>query len=287
MKKIVVISLLISLFFGVKAQSNIPIKLEKGLLWEISGNGLKQSSYLFGTMHLMPQSDFFYPSKTIEKLKNAKTLALEIDINIPIKEQIKLAQEILLPDGKTVKDFLSKEDYSRFKTYLLDTLDLSEKKYNKYVRFKPFFIYSILLTEELGKVKSYEKEFNKLAKKKGLKIVGLEEIAYQMKIVNQIDIEEQALSMIGADIEKEFNEMLEVYMKEDLNELFLLMFETPDYKSIEEQMLIQRNLNWIPHIEEQITKASTFIAVGAAHLAGSKGVIVLLREKGYTLKAVH
>jgi len=51
-------------------------------------------------------------------------------------------------------------------------------------------------------------------------------------------------------------------------------------------MLVKRNLNWIPKIEDLIAKESTFIAVGAAHLAGSMGVINLLREKGFTLTPV-
>ena len=31
----------------------------------------------------------------------------------------------------------------------------------------------------------------------------------------------------------------------------------------------------------------TFFAVGAGHLGGEKGVVRLLRDKGYTLKPLH
>jgi uncharacterized protein len=34
-------------------------------------------------------------------------------------------------------------------------------------------------------------------------------------------------------------------------------------------------------------KKSTFFAVGAAHLAGEKGIINLLRRKGYTVTAIN
>lgn len=270
----------------LRAQENIPVQLEPGLLWEISGNGLKQKSYLFGTMHLMPKSDFFYPPKTLEKIKSAKTMALEIDINIPVKEQLQMAHEILLPSGKELRDYLSEKEYAVFKSFLLDTLGVSESKFEKYIKLKPFYIYSILLTEELGKVESYEKEFNKLAKKHQIKMIGLEEIKFQMDLVNQMDIREQAMSIIGVDMMQEFNAMLSIYKKQNLNELFLFMRKSTEYERMEGEMLVKRNLNWIPKIEDLIAKESSFIAVGAAHLAGSMGVINLLRQKGYTLTPV-
>jgi uncharacterized protein YbaP (TraB family) len=40
-------------------------------------------------------------------------------------------------------------------------------------------------------------------------------------------------------------------------------------------------------MEKLMMENSTFIAVGAAHLVGEKGVISLLRQKGYTLKPLQ
>ncbi len=36
----------------------------KSLLWKISGNGLPQESYLFGTIHIIPAKDYFLPKGT-------------------------------------------------------------------------------------------------------------------------------------------------------------------------------------------------------------------------------
>jgi uncharacterized protein YbaP (TraB family) len=38
----------------------------------------------------------------------------------------------------------------------------------------------------------------------------------------------------------------------------------------------------VPYLQ----KGSSFIAVGAAHLGGSYGIIQLLKDKGYTVKAL-
>jgi len=285
MKKIIYIFFLLSPFF-LNAQDNSNIPLKKALLWEISGNNLTKPSYLFGTMHIMPANEFFFPKKTFEKLENCETLALEVDINIPLKEQVKLAQSVLLPSKKTVKNYLSEKEYKEFKFFLLDSLDLDKKKYKKYIRFKPFYIYSLLLAEKLGKVKSYEKELNKKAKRKGLSTIGLESIDFQMSLVDKIPIKEQALSIIGANLTDDFYKMMKIYKKQDLNVLFQMSTEDPDFKEMESSFLIKRNNKWIPIIEKQIKKEPTFIAVGAAHIAGSLGIINQLRTKGYKVEPV-
>ena len=46
-------------------------------------------------------------------------------------------------------------------------------------------------------------------------------------------------------------------------------------------LLQQRNVAWMPKLERQIKQGPTVIAVGAAHLYGGSGLIVLLRERGY------
>ena len=48
----------------------------------------------------------------------------------------------------------------------------------------------------------------------------------------------------------------------------------------------QRNMAWIPVIEENIAHRSCMIAVGARHLLGDDSIIALLRREGYTVEAV-
>ena len=56
--------------------------------------------------------------------------------------------------------------------------------------------------------------------------------------------------------------------------------------NFEDVFLNNRNQSWIPVIEDLIKKQPTFIAVGAAHLGGNKGVISLLKSKGYIVEPV-
>ena len=59
----------------------IPSDPNKSLLWEISGNGLNSSSYLFGTIHLINSEDFFLPDGTLAAIDQCKEIVFEIDMD--------------------------------------------------------------------------------------------------------------------------------------------------------------------------------------------------------------
>ena len=54
-----------------------------------------------------------------------------------------------------------------------------------------------------------------------------------------------------------------------------------------DELLINRNKNWIPHMSTMMTAGPTFFAVGAGHLGGPMGVVNLLREEGYKVTAYN
>ena len=56
-------------------------ELEKSLLWEISGNGLKESSYLYGTIHIT--CDASLDDNIKKALDNTSLLVLELDMDDP------------------------------------------------------------------------------------------------------------------------------------------------------------------------------------------------------------
>jgi uncharacterized protein YbaP (TraB family) len=55
---------------------------------------------------------------------------------------------------------------------------------------------------------------------------------------------------------------------------------------IDDLMVFQRNAAWIPQLEKIFAQGGAFIAVGADHLIGDKGVVALLRGRGYTVTRI-
>ena len=136
------------------------------LLWRIGGNGLSEPSYLFGTMHLIPKDRFLFNDSMKAALSDCETLALEADIDIPLSEQFKLAKQMLMPDGKTWKDYLNEDDYASVRAAFIDSLGMKESKFeNQYCKVRPIYVGGLILTQLLGKVTMYEQELMDMVKK--------------------------------------------------------------------------------------------------------------------------
>jgi len=58
-------------------------------------------------------------------------------------------------------------------------------------------------------------------------------------------------------------------------------FSEAEIAQYEEELVFARNRSWIPKLEKILAKGNAFIAVGADHLKGDKGVVSLLSRRGY------
>jgi uncharacterized protein YbaP (TraB family) len=181
---------------------------------------------------------------------------------------------------------------------MIDTLKIMPLKVTIYEKMTPFFLQAIILKEQMNKVVSYEEKYGKMAKKKEKLFV--ETIQEQLNIVagDSLDIQaEKLIKDIRAgkmNATSEFKKMTDLYVQQDLQGLYnyivqsmLESEETPEKsKEMTAKMLVNRNKNWIPKLENWMKKKSLFIAVGAGHLAGDEGVINLLKRQGYTVEPV-
>jgi uncharacterized protein YbaP (TraB family) len=264
------------------------LSLQSQLLYKVEGKNLKEPSYIYGTIHIMPKKDFVISEAIKTAFKSCDELVMEIDLNMDLKTQIEIAQSSMLPEGKTIADITTKENSERIRKFCIDSLKWKESKYTKMSRFRPFFLTSLITQELIGKSKSYEMEFKKLAKKNKMSITGLETIQFQMKLMNEVSNEEHIRMLLPAltTDNTEFNKLLSAYLKKDLVLLGTLMNNTELSPEFYSNLIVKRNQKWIPIISELIQNKPSFIAVGAAHLPGKEGVLNLLRESGYTVTPV-
>jgi uncharacterized protein YbaP (TraB family) len=279
MKKVLYLILLQCIYSNVNAQ----------LLWEISGNNLNHKSYLYGTIHIVPKDKFVVKPHVETAFNSASHLIQEVDLNLSTREMLDMAQSMTLPKGTTLQGLLGDAEYQKLQAYCINQLKMKKKKFKKYSRLKPFFFSSLLLVEQLGKTEGYEKYFSSQASKAKKNESGLETMQQQMAVVETIALKDQAQMLVGSlgSEMTEFNRLLDKYLNEDLNSVQqLIEEETDDMGSFNENFLVKRNENWIPKLEAFMSKESCFIAVGAAHLPGERGVISLLKSKGYTVRPV-
>ncbi len=282
----------------VAVEDMSPTADEKSLLWEISGKELKESSYLYGTIHMIGKDDFFLTDKTKETFNKSQQVAFEIDMNKmnDFSVLFSLIGQVMMKDGKSLKDLLNEEDYKTVSDHFSE-LGLPMFMFEK---VKPMFLASFASGDMAGgqdmasgEIVSYEMEFMEMAQEQEKEMDGLETIEYQMSVFDSIPYEDQAQMLVESIRsenvgDSEFDMMVELYKNQDI-EGMQSMFEE-DAEGIgkyEDVFLENRNRNWIPVMEKMMVAKPTFFAVGAGHLGGSIGVIALLRQVGYDVKPLY
>lgn len=263
---------------------------DSSLLWKISGNGLSQPSYLFGTIHIT--CDATLDKNVMKALNDTKQMYLELDMDNN-NMQMEMMSYAMMKDGKKMTDLASPQDFALVDAFLTKELGMSAKMVNN---FKPAMLSMMLITKILDcPMQSYEVELMKVSKEQKEEVYGLETVAEQMRVFDDIPYQEQmdelvksAKDNMAAD-KAEFKKMLEVYKTKDLNRILAVVTESENkmYGDNADVLLNNRNKNWIPKIEEVAKQTPTFFAVGAAHLGGKEGVIILLRAKGYKVEALN
>ena len=302
------------------------VKEKNGLLWKISGNGLAEPSYLFGTAHGGPFLSATLLLDSIPHLYDALASSKQFVGEKNIFNQANFDKSRLLMDAdSSYALLLNKEDLA-----LLDTLSV---KYlhntSDKMRLKPFYLFGIIIgkrTIEKGREIGYKKlktkkyvtdadldEYDsiseesmdlflqKKAHSKGYSIVGLDDIiGFRSKdtvpLTKQVEQLMYGLKNMDKFIDGFFNDPSTIafksaYYSQNLDEIekIAAAFHTDSTNIIDitvNGLLYDRNLKWMDHIPQLISEKPSFIAVGVRHLPGKDGLIDLLRRKGYTVESV-
>lgn len=270
--------------FSITAQN-----LENSTLWKIEGNGLEKPSYLFGTIHITCNATLEDDVK--KALDETTQIVMELDMDDP-SMQMKMMKSIYFKDGKTLKDFVSEEDYKSIDSLFINNMGMPVKMLEK---VKPFFLSSMFFPKMLDcPMQSFELELTKIAKEQEEEIYGLETLEEQIQVFDDIPLEDQYADLVrmakdNLEYDKEtFSKMLKLYEEENITAILDMMDDDTNKTVSEHQdvLLKQRNENWISKIEEYAKDQPTFFGVGAGHLPGKNGVIQLLRNAGYTVEAL-
>ena len=291
MKKIlVVVAICASVWsFGQNAAKTAEKGNAKSLLWKISGNGLSAPSYLYGTIHITCDATLEKP--TLDAIANTAQLYLELDMDDP-QMQMTMIQGMMMKNGKTMKTMMSDADYKMVDAYFTQTLGMGLAALDK---MKPFMLTTLLLPSMLDcPMQSVEQELMKVNASQNKEVLGLETVQEQLAVFDAIPYEVQLAELIKsvrnkfANDKAEMVKMYAVYQSADIDAMQNMTAEsenkiTADYQ---DELLNDRNANWIPKIEQIAKQKPTFFGVGAGHLGGEKGVIALLKKKGYTVEPI-
>lgn len=277
-----------------KSQSKyMPATNNKSLLWEVSGNGLKEPSYIFGTMHLLCAEDAYVSDPLTSVIQQADEIYFEIDLD-DLGELVNGATMGIMQGDTTLSQLLSPEEFTRVQDFF-EAHDLGTQ-FNFLQRMQPMLIGSLVYQAILPceQTDGMEMAIMQVAHESQKEIKGLETAAFQVSILEQIPYIKQAADLVNSVDSiragtTQIEEMIELYKNQDLDALlaYTLKNDGGDSPEIQDKMIYQRNKNWA-NLFPQITKdKQLLIAVGAGHLGGEKGLLQLLKSMGYTLRPLQ
>mgnify|MGYP006267285141 CR=1 FL=1 len=268
---------------GLQAQE------KSGLLYKISGNGLEEPSFLFGTMHMICEENYNQSGTLQAVMAQVDHVVMELDMDDPDLPS-KMQQYASTESGEKVIEQLPQEKKDMIDSWFKLNYGLG---LNELASRRPFAIYSLMAPKFMSceQLKSLEVEIVSYARANQVEISGLETFEEQISIFEEIPEDEQIswiLQMINNEkfYENEMSKMMEAYENGDLALLNEITINSPEFGEHLDIMLYDRNQNWIDKIKQQSSKQSTLFAVGAGHLGGEKGVITLLREQGYEIEGI-
>jgi len=281
--------LFVSTVFGQNKVTEFPMT-KSSLLWKISGPEVKGDSYLFGTMHLIEKEYFIFPKKLEKHVKKTDVLVMEL---AGLPNQMEATGYVMLEEGSFF-DFFTQEETDSILIWAKEKFGMGEETFRKsFSKMKPFAVTQLgVQLHFIGKTESYEMSFERIAKENDVAIKGLETIAEQMALFDNLTKKQQAAMVMenirtGDEAIELIKRMQVTYNTQQIDELYQMIAAEGGVISEEQgKFLDNRNLNWIPQIKNFVKEQNTFIGVGAGHLGGPNGVIRLLEKEGYVLTPV-
>ncbi|QIJ88789.1 hypothetical protein C7H62_0980 [Mesoflavibacter sp. HG96] len=282
MKKIIVVLLCTISLSSFAQQDN------QSLLWEITGNNLTKPSYIYGTMHVSKKVAFRLDDIFFEALENAESIALESDPSTWLPYNYESL--ILTPQNYTYGDY-DKNFYS----YMFNLNHPKELDIRGSIRSNNRMINGYLYRKN-GASDNFEEEtyldmfIYQAGKKQNKPIHSLEDLEESRYLVTKAQHNARKPKIdpwLQKLYEKESPYLLQenTYRDRNLN-LLDSIGAASNTEFFRQNMLYTRNANMVKVMDSIMKYQSMFAGVGAAHLPGKKGMLQLLKDKGYKVKAL-
>jgi uncharacterized protein YbaP (TraB family) len=252
-------NLVLFLFLSFFGESQL-YEPENQLLWEISGNGLKEKSYLFGTFHNNHKDLFRFSDTLFFALNKSKFIALETDLFALFNQLDVRESEVEMQ------------------------IDMYGDPYTNSNRPT-----STIYGDEDGMPQFMDAYFQQYGTNSNKTLHFFETFDQQMKVFTGINKSKQSFlqeNLVGlGEIREEV--IFNLYLKGDIEKMEEFTRKSLKYsQNGYNKLIVNRNETMAKGLDSLMKKGSVFCAVGASHLGGKLGIISLLRTQGYTVRKV-
>jgi uncharacterized protein len=265
--------------------------VENSIFFEVSGNGLRESSFLFGSHHLLGSHYVDSLENVNQKFSQCKTFVSETFTDS--SDVSKVISAAIMKDT-ILQHLISDEWYLKTEQWLMELSGNAPP--TSWYHFSPvcieLMIVNLLQIQLFGQVeKPMDSYLEEKAKLQGKKAVALEPLESSLDaLFHASSYRRQAERLVEAVGNKEL-------VKQDLI-LFNQLYRAQNITALEAQslqkyslseiavMLDNRNNLWMTKLPALFSEQSTFVVIGALHLTGPTGLVTQLRKLGYNVTPI-
>lgn len=273
------------------------LTLNAQIFYKVEGNGLKEPSYIFGTHHFAPEAMLDSLPQVIEAFKQTKCVVGELVMpDNPMELASEMQPYMMAPADSTLRVLIPAEQFAAADSaFAAITGGMRLDMFNM---MKPAVAQStvtaIMAQKEFPQSGQLDTYFQSLARRDSMQVAGLETGKFQASILfGTVPLKKQAETLV-ADLKnpqksmESTRELSTAYMNRDADALWKIAEESANEAddTFFEILLNKRNQAWLEKLPDMMKQQPLFVAVGALHLYGDKGLVNGLRQKGFTVTPI-
>lgn len=260
-----------------------------GLLWKVERPGTPPN-YVFGTIHSEDERVTTLPAPVQAAFDRARSFTMEMVLEPEVSTT--LASAMFLGDGQTLQGILGDELFEK----AAHALEGHGMPRQIVMGLKPWVVMVMLSMPKPETGEFLDKVLYTAALKQGKSVYGLESVEEQVAVFEELSLNDQITLLkaaIGESASTMIEELIQAYLARDLAAMVALNEQSNTQlapqlsEKITHRLLDSRNARMVQRMEPRLREGNAFIAIGALHLPGEKGVLRLLEGRGYRVTVVY
>ena len=247
--------------------------------------------YLGGSIHALKSKDYPLPAAYNRAFDASDRLVCEVDPKALLESSKGILKAGEYPKGDSLKNHVDPRTYD----YLRRVFKLLQVPESKFARYRPWFLSLVLqapalhgMSETLG----VEEFLLRRARANSKPVSGLESAREHAEVfLGLTDRQSEAMLLMmflptQTGRGSTGDEIAKAWRRGDADtDTRIMMDEFRNFPSLADRFLTDRNRKWIPKIEGYLQSGKTyFVVAGTAHMGGPKGLVALLRDRGYHIE---
>jgi uncharacterized protein YbaP (TraB family) len=261
------------------------------VMWQVAGK--HNTVYLLGSVHVLNANNHALPAVADAAYADASVLVEELDLFAAVGDVLgaDVLAEQTLPQGQMLPAVLGPELNAKLKA-AAGPLGIDPDLIS---RMQPWYVATMISTTRLLRAgyspqDGVDFQIAQRAHHDGKPIVGLETAAQQLGFLASMSMDDQrkflSATLEETDTPQELQQITDAWRNGDLTVLESLLKQGMDEApELFQKIVVQRNRNWLPRIEQMLADPDKdyLVVTGALHMIGPQGLIQMLRARGYQI----